>query len=86
MKISHLIKNQKVKIVLLNNPSCDDIKMQKLKNIGLYEGEEIFILDKTNNNKIIHLLVRGVEYAFRIEDLDFIDVEVIENGESKQIS
>lgn len=77
MKLSKNYIDQWVKILKIN--SNDKLIINKLNSIGIIENEEVFILNKPTNKNIIHLMIRNIEYAFRIDELSILDVEILKN-------
>ncbi|MDE7434158.1 MAG: ferrous iron transport protein A [Mycoplasmoidaceae bacterium] len=75
MKLTNELKGKNVKINKLNFE--DSAILHKLNNIGISENSEIKVLDYDQNNKVVHLLVYGVEYVLRERDCYNIDVTPI---------
>ncbi|MEG2198291.1 MAG: hypothetical protein RRZ34_00355 [Malacoplasma sp.] len=82
MKLSRELLNKWVKIIDMNGNDFDIIK--KLNNIGMKKGTSFYILYISHNNKMVHIVLNQIEYAFRLHDLAFIELEDI-NGEQLQV-
>ena len=73
MILDNTCVNRKLLVKKLNTNDSELIK--KMNNIGLYENQIVKVLDKKSSKHIVHLQIYNVEYAFRINDLKFIDFE-----------
>lgn len=76
MKLNSNLLNKWVRIINMNGKDYDIIK--KLNNIGMKKGVSFFILYISHNKKMIHIILNQIEYAFRLADLDFIELEEID--------
>ena len=71
------IDNTLVKILSIDNLK-DEILKLKLKEIGIFENNTLQITKHSKfNNKIVFVKSYDVEYAIRLEDAKFIEVELI---------
>lgn len=75
MKLEQNLMNKWVKIISVNG--IDSNTNKKLHNIGMKLNEVFFVLNISSNSKMIHIIVNEVEYAFRLSDLNFIEVEEV---------
>lgn len=73
MMLDNTFINQKLIVKKINTTDPELIK--KMNNIGLYENQEIIVLNKKSNKHIVHIQIYNIEYAFRIKDLKFIDFD-----------
>lgn len=75
MKIKQELLHKWVKIISMNgsNPSTN----KKLNNIGMKVNELFFVLSISSTTKMIHIVLNQIEYAFRLSDLNFIEVEEV---------
>lgn len=75
MKLEQNLMNKWVKIISVNG--IDSNTNKKLHNIGMKLNKVFFVLNISSNSKMIHIIVNEVEYAFRLSDLNFIEVEEV---------
>lgn len=75
MKLEQNLMNKWAKIISVNG--IDSNTNKKLHNIGMKLNEVFFVLNISSNSKMIHIIVNEVEYAFRLSDLNFIEVEEV---------
>lgn len=79
MKLEQNLMNKWVKIISVNG--IDSNTNKKLHNIGMKLNEVFFVLNISSNSKMIHIIVNEVEYAFRLSDLNFIEVEEVNESQ-----
>lgn len=72
MKLTHLLKGKTIKVVSTNFK--DSYILHKINNIGITKNTIIDVLNYDNDNRLLHLLIYGVEYVLREVDCRFINV------------
>jgi Fe2+ transport system protein FeoA len=82
MKLTHLLKGKTIKVVSANFK--DSHILHKINNIGITKNTIIDVLDYDNNNRLLHLLIYGVEYVLRERDCRSINVS--EYQDNKQFA
>jgi Fe2+ transport system protein FeoA len=82
MKLTHTLKGKTVKVKSTN--FVDKHINHKITNIGITENTIIDVLDYDDNNRLLHLLIYGVEYVLREKDCKFINVS--EYQDNKQFN
>jgi Fe2+ transport system protein FeoA len=80
MKLSATLKSKTVVVEKVN--ITDQHILHKINNIGITNGTIIKVLDYDNSDKILHLLIYGVEYVLREEDCRQINVREYQDNKS----
>lgn len=73
MTLDNTFANKELIVKKLNTTDPELVK--KMNNIGIYENQIIKVLNKKSNKHIVHIQIYNIEYAFRIDDLKFIDFD-----------
>ncbi|MDR0825913.1 MAG: ferrous iron transport protein A [Mycoplasmataceae bacterium] len=84
MQLTSQLKGKTVQVIDVQ--FSDPIIMHKMSNIGVTKNTILQVLDYDQSNKILHLLIRGVEYVLREEDCRYINVREYQDNKQFQPS
>ncbi|MDR0985328.1 MAG: ferrous iron transport protein A [Mycoplasmataceae bacterium] len=82
MQLNYQLKGKEVQVVDINVQ--DQQALHKMTNIGITKDTVIKVLDYDKNNKILHLLIYGVEYVLRERDCRYINVREYKDNKQFQ--
>jgi Fe2+ transport system protein FeoA len=72
MKLTHSLKGKTIKVISTNFENM--YIAHKINNIGITKNTIIDVLDYDHNDRLLHLLIYGVEYVLREKDCKSINV------------
>lgn len=82
MELSYELKGKVVQVVDVN--FADNYILHKVSNIGIAKDTIIQVLDYDKDNKIMHLMIYGVEYVLREKDCRKINVREYKDNKQFQ--
>ncbi|GHU48551.1 hypothetical protein FACS1894218_5790 [Bacilli bacterium] len=82
MQLTSQLKGKTVQVIDVQ--FSDPIIMHKLNNIGITKNTILQVLNYDQSNKILHLLIHGVEYVLREKDCRYINVRECQDNKQFQ--
>lgn len=80
MRITSDLLNNWVKIKSLN--FIDETSNKKFESLGIFKNQIVYLRKLGNLKQIIGIEVNQILYGFRLEDLKYVDVEMVKKNET----
>ncbi len=81
MRITSDLLNNWVKIKSLN--FIDETSNKKFESLGIFKNQIVYLKKLGNLKQIIGIEVNQILYGFRLEDLKYVDVEMVKKNETR---
>ena len=81
MRITSDLLNNWIKIKSLN--FIDETSNKKFESLGIFKNQIVYLRKLGNLKQIIGIEVNQILYGFRLEDLKYVDVEMVKKNETR---
>lgn len=81
MRITSDLLNNWVKIKSLN--FIDETSNKKFESLGIFKNQIVYLKKLGNLKQIIGIEVNQILYGFRLEDLKYVEVEMVKKNEKR---